>query len=211
MRGDLGVSMPKGLNKVPKAGGEVDLGWYGSRKCSKIRERVTVSVNDRFATLSQQLPGRSRLVWGLIRSNAALNLNAWTNASATNSAAAMAVVAVAGIAPTALATNATTSHAVLGPAAATATGTVPVGTVAAGAEAGGYNVGGLGVLNNTSTSPITVYLVPYAAVTAGSATHKFSVGTGTAATVATTGYYFASTGELDVQCWVEEYESDPAS
>jgi hypothetical protein len=203
---------------VPKVGGEKlyeNIGM-GGMKIAHIRERVTGTGYCPSLTLSQKQPAKSKLIWAAIKAAGAVAV--FAGSSATASAGTMGV-AIVSTAPTSLATGATTANYVLIPSAAAiaaGVGSISDNAVGRGFAPSAATAGGLLLersLENPNSTERVLYIVPFMQTTAAEAAQRFQVATGTAATVATTGYGFgtstSASSSFDVDLYFEEFE-DPA-
>lgn len=204
---------------TPKVGGELlnETVGMGGFKIIHLRERVAGTGFCPSLTLARKQPAKSKLIWSAIKAAGAVGVYAGSSAAATAGTLGVALVATA---PTSLATGATTANFALIPSAA-AIGTTGYGSISDNAVGRGLalsaaTAGGVLLersLENPASTQVTLYLVPFMQTTAAEAVRKFQVATGTAATVATTGYTFgtstSATTYFDVDLYFEVFE-DPA-
>lgn len=198
-------------------GGAISNRWYDNRVSGVIKERVTGSGQQPSLTLTQVLPANSRVLMTAMKNPTAVNIYLGSSAAAT--AGQASPVLIVGTAPTALTTSLTTANwnfivAQTGLAAAIPKNSVGTNPWAVAAAATNGIL--LPTTLNTSTfftatQPISV--VPYAATTAANATQRFQVATGTAPTVATTGYTFGTGASdaysFDVEVFFETFTAPP--
>ena len=184
-----------------------------------ITERVTGTGYSPSLTLNQTVPAGARIVQASMKAATAIPIRLGSSAAATAGQAGAALVF--GTAPTALTTSLTTVNLVTLTAQSAFAANLAknaVGSRAWNVTAAATN--GL-ILPTTLNLPATLqgtaartfYVVPYAATTAAEAAQRFQVGTGTAATVATTGYTFGTstsdTYSFDVQIVYDELIETP--
>ncbi len=197
--------MPR--TKIPSTNGEV-LGSFPERgrlKC--VVERCSITANSAYYTVKAKIPARCRVLMSTLKVVAAVGLghsgnsgtsvlndtfalvNSLPNTTATSSTTTM-VMAVSATG----ATSANTSGA---------SRTISAGT--ADTDARAYAGEQLTAANayNTATSEVTMYLVPMD--TGGS--EDFNI----IGATPTNGYFFGSTGTVDVQVWVEDFPTMAAA
>lgn len=188
---------------TPPTTGEYAPGWYGNRKCREIRQRVQITSNAAYATISPKLPGRCKVLWAQLRVISAVGLGHSGN---SGTSVLGDTFALCNSLPTTNDTSTTTTMVMLvsgSGATSTATSgssrTISANTGESGVTAGAPELLNTGAVSYTGSSETTLYLVP---LDNGGAT-DFSV----QATTPTNGQYFA-TGEIDVQVFFEEYETN---
>jgi len=200
-------------------GGAISRRWYDNRTPGVIKERVTGTGQHPSLTLTQVLPANSRIIMYAMKNATAVNVYLGSSAAATAGQAGVALII--GTAPTALTTSLTTANfavitaqSAFGAAIPKNTNAAKAFTVTAAATNGLVLPTTLNLpatLQFTATQPISV--VPFAATTAANATQRFQVATGTAPTVATTGYTFGtSTSDsysFDVEVFFETFTDTP--
>lgn len=184
-----------------------------------ITERVTGTGYNPSLTLSQTLPAGARVIQASMKAATAIPIRLGSSAAAAAGQAGVGLVF--GTAPTALTgTNTQSNFVFLTAQSAFAANLAKnaVGVRAWNVTAAATN--GL-VLPTTLNLPATlqgtasrtISVVPYAATTAAEATNRYQVATGTAATVATTGYTFGTstsdTYSFDVQVVYDELIETP--
>jgi hypothetical protein len=157
---------------TPTAGGEIDYRTSpaGIWKRGVIRERVAGQGASGYLALSQRLPANSRIVWAVLNNRNAITPRAASSTAASN--VAIMGVALVYTAPSSLATNATESNVLVGcvqsafgasvSANNMARGLAPVAATGGGIPATSYQYG-------VGTSPVTLYVLPFASTTASDA------------------------------------------
>lgn len=201
-------------------GGAISYGWFDNRKAGVIKERVTGTGQLPSLTLTNVLPANSRLIMAAMKNPTAVNIYLGSSASATAGQAGVALVI--GTAPTALTTSLTTGNYASLPLQTSFGSAIPKNSVSANAwDTLAASTNGLLLatainsyanLQFTATQPIS--LVPYmGTATATQAKQVFTVATGTAPTVATTGYTFGTgtsdTYSFDVEVFFETFTTPP--
>lgn len=201
-------------------GGIIDNGWYSGRKAGVIMEKVTITGQMPSATLTKRIPANSRIIMAAMRV-ASTTAGLYLGSSAAATAGQAGVALIFGTAPTALTTSLTTANFAVLTAQSAFQATLAQNQNAIRAwDATAAATNGL-VLPTTlnlpatlqNTAEQTISLVPYAATTAANAVQRFQVATGTAPTVATTGYTFntgaSAVSSYDVEVYYETYSDTP--
>ena len=203
-------------------GGAISYRWYDNRKQGVIKEKVTATGYTPSLTLANQIPANSRIIMAAMRVSSSGGANILLGSSAAATAGQAGAALIIGTAPTSLTTSLTTANFAVVTAQSAFGAAIPSNSNAIRAwDATAAATNGL-VLPTTLNLPATlqntaaqsVYVVPYAATTAANATQRFQVATGTAATVATTGYVFntstSGTCSFDVEIFFETYTDTPS-
>lgn len=186
----------------------------GQYKTGLIAERVTGMGASGYLQLQTVLPANARIVWATLNNRTAITPRAASSASATN--VAIMGVALVWTAPTSLATGGTTANAAIGMiqtafGASVASNSQARGLAPVAATGGGF-VRTSHYDSGVGTSPVSLYVIPYAStvatdangvgrfyVVASTGTSQYTLnGTGTATTGTTT-------ADFDVQVYWESF------
>ncbi len=174
------MSIPGSALWTTTQGAGIKNGWYDGRKAGVLREKVAITAAAS-ATLKTKLPASTRRYWAVLHYGTAPSFT-W---AATHNSPTGAVV-LTDIAPTSLNGTVTTDVLLQGSTTLTAN------TKARGVPANSKD-------SDTTTSEITLYLVPYAATTSASNTTRFS-----------TSYSFAATADAYVTVYFEKFDDSPS-
>lgn len=201
---------------------ETLLNGAGTYKRKTITQRVTATgYTPSLTVTAADLPPYARIIWATMKPATAISFTIGSSAAQTT-AGQMGVAMIWGTAPTAITTSVSTGNLVFLTAQSAAGASIPINqdpvapwnTVAAATNglmlATTFN---MPTSLNNGTAAKTFYIVPYAATTAAEAVQRFQVATGTAPTVATTGYCFntstSATCSFDVQIFYEVFDETP--
>lgn len=162
---------------VPTTAGAKTAEFPGRSVPIELYERVDISADSAYATLNVTLPPRCRLEWVQFKNQSAVSVD-----SPAGTANVADQFALCNALPATGTTTATTM--IIGVSSA----------LTADAE---KNIHPANVIDNTTTSEVTLYLVP---VDNGGAVDFYNH------TTATSGYYFDATANVDVSIWVTQFD-----
>lgn len=159
--------------------GKLSKGWYDVREAGVIKEKVVLSAAGS-ATLKTKLPPSTRRYWAMLHYGTAPSFT-W---AATHNSPTGAVI-LTDVAPTSLDGTVTTDIMFAGST-----------TLTANTKTRGIPVNSKD--SSTTTSEVTLYLVPYAATTSASNTTRFS-----------TNYAFGGTADVYVTVVFDRFVDSP--
>jgi hypothetical protein len=159
--------------------GDINYGWYNGRKAGAIREKIVLSATSS-KTLKKKLPASTQRYWAVLHYGTAPSFT-W---AATHNSPTGAVV-LTDVAPTSLDGTVTTDVFLLGST------TLSANTKTRGVPANSKTI-------STTTSEVSLYVVPYAATTSASNTTRFS-----------TSYAFGGTADVYVTVYFETFGDSP--
>lgn len=163
--------------------GVVTRGWYGDSDRYNFEVAVPITATTQaYASLPFVLPPRCQVIWGSLANGSTMTYN---GTDATNTANCAALVAYTATAPTTGSTSASSALILRGSTATGSNSVVFAGTALNAAAA-----------VNTTSSDQYLFLMP---VFSGTAYAQY-YHTGTS-----TGYKFASTGNLNVKVFIQKF------
>jgi len=179
------------FDQTPKVGGEIfteggDSGTAPNRRVSRgfyLRERVSVSEDSAFATLSKKLPSNCVVNYIATKAASAVSVTGGQTATADS-------YTLSSTAPTSMTTNVTTQF--LLPQQTTLTSNTRTLTAPA-------NLVGSSNQFNTASTEVSLYIVP--TETAAGTNRRVEVNT----TTPTNGCHFDATASIDVYVWGERF------